>query len=202
MRTRPTASSLRSDPVGPVYSSTPFSPAPVRPVVLLHQEGVIGLIAVAGLAVRDSGPLVSLAATVAPVESVLTGLAAGLGCTVLLWLARRLAPMRELQRFQERLVGGWSVADALSVALLSGLAEEALLRALLQPMIGLIPAAALFAVLHIVPDRRAWMWPVLALALGMVLGLLYDHAGYPAAAAAHVVINGCALLRLRAVPEQ
>jgi len=54
-------------------------------------------------------------------------------------------------------------------ALLSGLAEEALLRALLQPVIGLVPAALLFAVLHLVPDRRLWMWPVIALGLGLVL---------------------------------
>jgi membrane protease YdiL (CAAX protease family) len=89
--------------------------------------------------------------------------------------------------------------DALSVALLSGLAEEALLRALLQPVIGLFPAAVLFAALHLVPDRRLWLWPVIALALGVMLGALFDYGGYPAAAAAHVTINCCALLRLRSL---
>ena len=64
------------------------------------------------------------------------------------------------------MVEGWSAGDALAVAVFSGLAEEALIRALLQPLIGLVPAAAVFAVLHLVPDRRLWMWPVMALLLG------------------------------------
>ena len=58
-------------------------------------------------------------------------------------------------------------------------------------------AAALFAVLHLVPDRRLWFWPVFALACGVALGVVYARFGYPAAAAAHVVINLVALLRLR-----
>jgi hypothetical protein len=41
------------------------------------------------------------------------------------------------------------------------------------------------------------LWPVLALMLGVGLGLLYEFAGYPAAAAAHVLMNGLSLLRLR-----
>jgi len=80
---------------------------------------------------------------------------------------------------------------------LSGIAEEALLRALLQPVIGLVPAALLFAVLHLVPDRRLWMWPAIALVLGLVLGVIFSRFGYPAAATAHCAINLLALLRLR-----
>jgi membrane protease YdiL (CAAX protease family) len=95
------------------------------------------------------------------------------------------------------MVEGWTVLDAVAVAVISGLAEEALIRVLLQPVIGLVPAAMLFAVLHVIPDRRLWLWPVLALVLGIGLGLLYEVAGYPAAAAAHVLMNGLSLLRLR-----
>ena len=83
------------------------------------------------------------------------------------------------------------------MAAFSGLAEEALIRALLQPVIGLLPAALLFAVLHVVPDRRLWLWPVLACALGVGLGMIFEFGGYPAAAAAHIAINAFALLRLR-----
>lgn len=172
-------------------------PQPVRAVALLHQEGVLGLIAIAGLAFRADGPLQALAPTANPLVSVLTGVAAGLGISAVLWLVRDVRPLQALQRFQRQLVQGWSVSDAVAVALLSGVAEEALLRALLQPVIGLVPAAAVFAVLHLVPDRRLWLWPVIAFGLGVMLGLLFDTAGYPAAAAAHVAINGCALLRLR-----
>jgi membrane protease YdiL (CAAX protease family) len=68
---------------------------------------------------------------------------------------------------------------------------------LLQPAIGLLGAALLFAALHLVPDRRLWMWPVIALGLGIVLGLVFSRYGYPAAAAAHCAINLLALTRLR-----
>jgi membrane protease YdiL (CAAX protease family) len=172
-------------------------PRPVRAVALLHQEGVLGLIAIVGLAFRAGGPMPALAPTIAPFTSLAIGLTAGFGSSLVLWLVRKVPPLRELQWFQQRLVQGWTVSDVLAVAVLSGVAEEALLRALLQPIIGLLPAAALFAVLHLVPDRRLWLWPVIAFVLGMVLGLLYETAGYPAAATAHVAINACALLRLR-----
>ena len=125
----------------------------------------------------------------------------GLGASLVLWFIRRIPALQELQRFQQRLVRGWTPGDALAVALLSGIAEEALLRALLQPVIGLLPAAVLFAALHLVPDRRLWMWPLIALTLGIVLGLLFARFGYPAAAAAHVVINALALLRLCGTDE-
>jgi membrane protease YdiL (CAAX protease family) len=176
---------------------SPDLPA-VRPVQLLHQEGVLGLVAIAGLALRDGGSPATGLTPVGPLWlSVAAGLALAAGSSLLLLLARGLPALARLERFQARLVRGWTVSDALAVAVLSGLAEEALLRALLQPLLGLLPAAILFAVLHLVPDARLWMWPAIALALGVVLGLAFDRFGYPAAAAAHVAINAIALLRLR-----
>jgi membrane protease YdiL (CAAX protease family) len=177
-------------------------PPAVRPVLLIHQEGVIALVAVIGLGIRDGSPLDGLAAAGPIAWSVGIGVVAGVGASAALWLTRRLPPLAELQRFQSRLVRGWSAADAAAVALLSGIAEEALLRALLQPVIGLVPAALLFAVLHLVPDRRLWMWPVIALVLGLALGVLFEHYGYPASAAAHVAINLLALMRLRRGREE
>jgi membrane protease YdiL (CAAX protease family) len=87
------------------------------------------------------------------------------------------------------------------VSVLSGLAEEALMRAVLQPVIGLIAAAALFAALHVVPDRGLWLWPALALVLGVGFGLLFERYGYPAAAAAHVTLNLIALQQLRSISD-
>jgi membrane protease YdiL (CAAX protease family) len=170
---------------------------PVRPVALLHQEGVVGLLALVGLALRRGGPARWLAAPGSLPGAVALGIAGALGVIAALWLVRWVGPLAALERFQRRLVRQWTAVDALAVALLSGIAEEALLRALLQPLIGLLAAAGLFAVLHLVPDRRLWLWPVLAFVIGLGLGLLYQVGGYPAAAAAHVTINGTALLRLR-----
>jgi membrane protease YdiL (CAAX protease family) len=121
----------------------------------------------------------------------------GAAAAGLLWLARRYPALEQLEHWQRKMVSGWSATDAMAVAVFSGLAEEALIRALMQPLIGLVPAALLFAVLHLVPDRRLWLWPVLALLLGFVLGLAFRMGGYPAAAAAHLVINALAFMRLR-----
>jgi membrane protease YdiL (CAAX protease family) len=175
----------------------PADPPAVRPIQLLHQEGVLGLVAIIGLALRDGEPLSGLAPAGPIGWSIVAGLVVAAAASGVLWLARNLPALEVLQQFQGRLVRGWTTSDALAVALLSGLAEEALLRALLQPLLGLFPAAILFAVLHLVPDRRLWMWPAIALALGLVLGVLFESFGYPAAAAAHILINALALLRLK-----
>jgi membrane protease YdiL (CAAX protease family) len=154
------------------------------------------LIAVVGLGVREGGPIAAIAPTGGLFRSLLVGAVAGLASAFAIWLVRGVPPLRALQDFQQQLMRDWTVRDALAVSLLSGLAEEALLRALLQPMIGLMPAAVIFAALHIVPDRRLWLWPVIALGLGLILGALFEHGGFPAAASAHIVINLVAMLRL------
>ena len=179
----------------------PADPPAVSPVQLLHQEGILGLVAIIGLAWRDGQPLAGLAAQGPLLLSVAAGVVVALVTSLALWLLRNVPSLDRLQRFQGRLVRGWSTSDAVAVAVLSGLAEEALLRALLQPILGLFPAALLFSMLHLVPDRKLWMWPVIAFVLGVVLGGLFERFGYPAAAAAHILINALALLRLRNAGE-
>lgn len=172
-------------------------PPPIRAVALVHQEGVLAVLAVIGLSFGDRGVLPSLAARGSLVGSLTIGVSAGFACVGALWLIRRLPPLKHLEGWQRAVVARWTTTDAIVVALISGLAEEALLRAFLQPIIGLVPAAVLFAVLHFVPDRRLWFWPLFALISGLLLGGLFEAWGYPAAAAAHVVINTVALIRLR-----
>ena len=174
-----------------------LEPAPVRATLLVHQEGALALVALIGLWFSEGGIARGLAPAGEPGWSIAIGVGIGLLVVAGLWMVREIPPLRRLERWQQAVVADWTITDAVVVALCSGLAEEALLRALLQPIIGLLPAAALFAVLHLVPDRRLWAWPVFALACGIVLGVVFDRFGYPAAVAAHVVINLVALLRLR-----
>lgn len=174
-----------------------IEPTSVRATLLVHQEGALALVALVGLSFTEPGVIGGLAPVGKPLFSVVAGVGAGVLIFSILWLIRDVPPLRRLEDWQRKVVGEWSVTDAVAVALVSGFAEEALLRALLQPMIGLIPAAAIFAVLHIVPDRRLWFWPVFALLCGLALGALFEAFGFPAAAAAHLVINLIALLRLR-----
>lgn len=174
----------------------------VRATTLLHQEGILGLIALVALAFRAGGPLPALRPTSGSVvEGVVVGCAAAALVAAVLRRGRRLPALRRLQAWQARLVSGWTTTDAVSVSVLSGLAEEALMRAVLQPVIGLIAAAALFAVLHVVPDRGLWLWPVLALVLGVGFGLLFERYGYPAAAAAHVTLNLMSIQQLRTISD-
>jgi membrane protease YdiL (CAAX protease family) len=171
-------------------------------VALIHQEGAIGVIALVGLFFRPQGLTAALSPNGSLVFSLLIGVGAGGLCAALFWFLRSLPPLAALEAWQRRMVKEWSVADAAAVAVFSGLAEEALVRALLQPIIGLLPAALLFAALHFLPDRRLWLWPVLALVLGVVLGKLFEAGGYPAAAAAHVTINAVSLIRLQRPLEE
>ena len=176
-------------------------PPKIRAVALIHQEGVLALIAVIGLSFGERDLLQSLAPKTSALVSFAVGVTAGIACVGLLWLLHKVPALERLESWQREVVSGWTTTDAVAVALVSGLAEEALLRAFLQPVIGLVPAAVLFAVLHFVPDKQLWFWPVFALLSGLLLGGLFHFWGYPAAAAAHIVINAVALLRLRRPPD-
>jgi membrane protease YdiL (CAAX protease family) len=173
------------------------TPRKIPATYIIHQEGVIAVIGLVGTWLRDHGLATAFAARGDLIATTLYGAAAGLGCFFLLWLVRSVPALRELEIWQRRMVEGWSLGDGVAVAIFSGFAEEALIRALLQPLIGLVPAAAIFAALHFVPDRRLWMWPVIALVLGLVIGVVFARWGYPAAAATHVVVNALSLTRFR-----
>ncbi len=175
----------------------PLDPRTVRATAVAHQEGVIGVLALIGLSLTEGGATAALQPTGAWTVAVGVGIASGLPLAGVMWLLRGVPALAELEAWQRRMVASWHVADALAVALLSGLAEEALMRALLQPIVGLVAAAALFALLHVVPDRRLWPWPVMAFGMGLVFGMLFERWGYPAAAAAHAAVNAAGLLRLQ-----
>lgn len=180
----------------------PIEAPSIRPSHVVHQEGVIAVLAVVGLALTERGPAAALAANGGTWRAVAVGLGAGAACVAVLFVLRRLPPVARLERFQRAVVADWTTTDAVAVALVSGVAEEALIRALLQPILGLVPAAAVFAVLHVVPDRRLWFWPLFALVAGILLGGLFAGYGYPAAATAHVLINLVALVRLARAPGE
>lgn len=175
----------------------PLDPRTVGATTVAHQEGVIGVLALLGLSLTEGGAAAALLPSGSWAAAIGIGLACGLPLAGVMWLLRVIPALAELEAWQRRMVASWRVADALAVALLSGLAEEALMRALLQPIVGLVAAAALFAVLHIVPDRRLWPWPVMAFGMGLVFGLLFERWGYPAAAAAHAAVNAVGLIRLQ-----
>jgi len=174
-----------------------FFPQKIDPKTVLHQEGLFGLLAIVAIFIRQREVVGAFLPNGSLVTALGVGMAAAVFFSLLDRLLARLPAARRLEEFQAEMISTWTGQDIVSVAFLSGIAEEALIRAFLQPWIGLIPAAFCFGILHIVPDRKLWFWPFAAFGVGIVLGFLYLRWGYPACATAHILINALSFFRLR-----
>jgi membrane protease YdiL (CAAX protease family) len=94
-------------------------------------------------------------------------------------------------------LAGIGRADAVLLALASGIAEEMLFRGALQPSVGIFWASLIFGACHFLPRRELMLWSVYAVAMGFAFGGLFEWTGQLAAPiAAHVVVNGINLPRL------
>ncbi|MFO0980516.1 MAG: CPBP family intramembrane glutamic endopeptidase [Planctomycetota bacterium] len=82
-----------------------------------------------------------------------------------------------LERSFRELLGRVTVLRALWLALLSSAGEELLFRGAMQPTLGITAATVVFGLLHSGPDRRFLIWTGFALAMGFLLGWLYDRTG-------------------------
>jgi membrane protease YdiL (CAAX protease family) len=115
-------------------------------------------------------------------------------------VSRRL---REVERELAGMVGPVSVSEALLLAGLSGVGEEALFRGALQGVLGLPAASVLFALAHFPPRPVLWPWTVTAGVVGVALGLVTSWTGdILAAVAAHAGLNAVSLLRMSAAAPQ
>ena len=95
------------------------------------------------------------------------------------------------------LVGKRSLRDCIVLAVVSGVAEEAFFRGVLQPALGWLLASLVFGLVHFVPKRALLPWTGFALAAGLVLGALFESTGnLVAPIVAHVGINAVNLRRL------
>jgi len=110
----------------------------------------------------------------------------------------RLRWMRRLARLIRRFFGPLSTPRAAAIGLLTGVGEEVFFRAGLQPLIGLTLTSTIFGALHVLPPlRRNWPWTLFALAMGFLLGGIYEQTGNLAGPAlAHSVINAVNLARI------
>ncbi len=115
----------------------------------------------------------------------LLGLASGAAAAVL------MACWRPMRAMVERLRGlvDWETfrtSDYVLVALMAACGEEPLFRGVLQPLIGLVPTAVLFGLLHATGAAHV----IVAGVLGLLLGWLYQWSGslWPPIAA-HVMID-------------
>ena len=125
--------------------------------------------------------------------------AAALVIAVSALLAERTEWGRALAGELAALLGPLDTRHCLALAALSGLAEEALFRGALQPLVGLVPASLLFGLAHFVPRREMAPWCLFAVAAGLLLGGLYESTGnLVAPVTAHAAINAVNLRLLAA----
>ena len=112
--------------------------------------------------------------------------------------AHRLFPSaRALFRSLGSAVGRIGVADAALLAAASALGEELLFRGAVQPSLGLPAATLLFALSHFPLRRELILWPIYALAIGLVLGYLRILGGdIWSAVLLHFSVNFFGLLHL------
>jgi membrane protease YdiL (CAAX protease family) len=94
-------------------------------------------------------------------------------------------------------LAGIGVADAVLLALASGVGEEMLFRGALQPSVGIVWASLIFGACHFLPRRELMLWSLYAVVMGFAFGWLYEWTGQLIAPiAAHSLVNGINLPRL------
>ncbi|NRA07005.1 MAG: CPBP family intramembrane metalloprotease [Myxococcales bacterium] len=121
--------------------------------------------------------------------------ALGLGAAALLVVASRLFTRRtrwgdRSARALAELLGPVGLRAALWLGVVSGVAEEALFRGVLQVETGWLPASLLFGLAHLAPRRDLLPWTANAFAAGFLLGALFDVTGnLLAPVLTHSVVN-------------
>lgn len=135
-------------------------------------------------------------------RDIAAGIATG---TFIVLLSQLLAPRFALGRRMafafRRVIGNPTWFGCIIIAVFSALGEELLFRAVLQERLGLLVATGLFAVAHFPVERDLWLWPLLALPVGLAFGGLYEVTGAVLAPiVAHAVINALNLRWIASLP--
>lgn len=187
-----------SDELG---GTNPSPTAFVRTALVFY--GVLGCVALVWRMSRPGDSILRPAAAMAePAWGLVPALAAGLGVGLVAVAASEL-----LTRFTSlgdaladllgESLAGIGRADAVLLALASGLAEEMFFRGALQPAVGLVWASLIFGACHFLPRREMALWSLYAAVMGFVFGLLFEQTGrLLAPVVAHVAVNAINLPRL------
>jgi membrane protease YdiL (CAAX protease family) len=140
--------------------------------------------------------------------SLVPALAAGIAVGLIsLGLSELMTQFTELGESLADTLGeslmGIGRAEAILLALASGIAEEMFFRGALQPAVGWFLASLIFGACHFLPRKELALWSLYAVGMGGVLGGLYLNTGHLIAPiAAHVVVNGVNLPRLARRAEE
>lgn len=126
------------------------------------------------------------------------GVVAGLVLAGSWEIARRTEPrLRKVERRLREILGPLTRSEALTLAILSAIAEEFFFRGAVQDAWGFFPALALFTVLHVGPGREFRLWTLFAAVGGVFLGgLVVWRGALLAPIVAHAIVNAIGLTRL------
>jgi len=114
-------------------------------------------------------------------------------------LVRRVRWAQRLHLGFRALLGELSEGQVVAFALASGLVEELVFRGALQPVLGWVPTALAFGLIHVGPDRRFVPWTISAVVVGLLLGGLFELTGHLGGCVlAHVLVNFVNLRHIRA----
>jgi CAAX protease family protein len=176
-------------------------PSFVRSALIFY--GVMGCVA---LIWRMAAPGQSILYPSASAENDAWGLFSALGAGLLVGLVavgvsevltRATALGEGLADLLGESLAGLRAADAVLLALASGLAEEMLFRGALQPAVGIVWASLIFGACHFLPRRELALWSGYAVLMGFAFGTLFEWTGnLMAPVAAHALVNGINLPRL------
>ncbi len=168
-------------------------PATRNESVLALYAGLAVVAVVIG-GIRGDWDIYRIAGVSSPLRLLLSPLI-GVAIGLVVVFASRLAVhrfdwARRLHRDFRGVLGNLSARDIFILAVASSVGEELLFRGALQPWIGVVPSAAIFALLHIGPGTRFLPWTFSAFVIGLLFGWLTGSLGdLGAAVAAHFTIN-------------
>lgn len=173
-----------------------------RTVLRLSAASLVLLLALSWMVVAARGqPIATLFhSRHHPAAQLATGLVLAVaGAAVVMHVVRRaqrLARLREIVREVMAAVAPTRL-DMLFVSLVAGVGEELFFRGALQPLVGLVPAAAIFALLHTGIPRRAGVaaFATYVFVMGLGLGALFQWSGLLAAMTAHAAFDFVLLVR-------
>lgn len=156
------------------------------------------LLGLAGRGARLDHPRPWLELASADAISLVCGLAvAALLVVSTPWIAEHTRWGHRLRLELRGLIGGASALQCLVLGVASGVAEEVLFRAWLQPLAGWSVATLLFGLAHWPPRRALVPWTLWAALVGAIFGLIYELTGsLIGPMVAHAAVNVINLGRL------
>lgn len=107
-------------------------------------------------------------------------------------------PWAHDQRINQMMAGGLGLGGGLLLGISAGVGEELAMRGALQPRLGLVFTAVVFASLHV---HYSWIGMLAILLLGVVLGLIRERTSTTIAILVHTIYDILAVLTTSGGPD-